>query len=185
MLGLEMAFETGQKTVKDEKMQYAGFYYEEAVRLFADDITRLCRVWTQDEEAAKDCFQNTFLKLYQTKKIFYEAEHMKAWLIRVAKNECNDYHRNFWHRNVELGLPLETKEKFYMDGESSEEAERLVAAIRTLSVKYREVLVLYYYQEYDTKEISEILHISVNTVKSRLRRGRNKLGEILRFAGKQ
>ena len=46
---------------------YAGIPYEEIVRRYADDITRLCVVWTQNEEAAKDCFQNTFLKLYMTK----------------------------------------------------------------------------------------------------------------------
>lgn len=49
---------------------YAGIPYEEIVRRYADDITRLCVVWTQNEEAAKDCFQNTFLKLYMTKKKF-------------------------------------------------------------------------------------------------------------------
>ena len=49
---------------------YAGIPYEEIVRRYADDITRLCVVWTQNEEAAKDCFQNTFLKLYMTKKSF-------------------------------------------------------------------------------------------------------------------
>ena len=34
---------------------YAGIPYEEIVRRYADDITRLCVVWTQNEEAAKDC----------------------------------------------------------------------------------------------------------------------------------
>lgn len=63
---------------------YAGIPYEEIVRRYADDITRLCVVWTQNEEAAKDCFQNTFLKLYATKKSFREEEHIKAWLFKVA-----------------------------------------------------------------------------------------------------
>ena len=71
---------------------YAGIPYEEIVRRYADDITRLCVVWTQNEEAAKDCFQNTFLKLYMTKKSFREEEHIKAWLFKVARNECRDYH---------------------------------------------------------------------------------------------
>lgn len=50
--------------------KYAGMEYEDVVRQYADDITRLCVVWTQNEEAAKDCFQNTFLKLYQTEQTF-------------------------------------------------------------------------------------------------------------------
>ena len=68
--------------------KYAGMEYEDVVRQYADDITRLCVVWTQNEEAAKDCFQNTFLKLYQTEQTFREEEHIKAWLYTVARNEC-------------------------------------------------------------------------------------------------
>jgi len=52
--------------------------------------------------------------------------------------------------------------------------------LRKLSLKHREVLVLYYYQEYSTKEISDILQLSVNTVKSRLQRGREKLAKIIK-----
>lgn len=65
--------------------KYAGMEYEDVVRQYADDITRLCVVWTQNEEAAKDCFQNTFLKLYQTEQTFREEEHIKAWLYTVAR----------------------------------------------------------------------------------------------------
>ena len=90
--------------------KYAGIEYEDVVRQYADDITRLCVVWTQNEEAAKDCFQNTFLKLYQTEQTFREEEHIKAWLYTVARNECRDYHRQFWNRNVDIGyVPQENQ----------------------------------------------------------------------------
>lgn len=159
------------------KRRYAGMEYEEVVRALADNITRLCVVRTQDTEAAKDCFQNTFLKLYQTKREFRDMEHIKAWLICVARNECNDYHRAFWRRNVDLGyIPEDDKETiFYGDNET----ERLVTALHKIGAKYREILYLYYYEEYDTNEIAKMLHISVNTVKSRLRRGRTALAGIM------
>ena len=60
------------------------------------------------------------------------------------------------------------------------DTETLINALRKISLKYREILVLYYYQEYTTKEISDILQLSVNTVKSRLRRGREKLATIIK-----
>lgn len=157
--------------------KYAGMKYEEAMRLFADDITRLCVVWTQNAEDAKDCFQNTFIKLYQTKKEFYDAQHLKAWLICVARNECNDYHRTFWKRNVDLGFTPDEESKILFDYD--EETEKLLSALHKLSRKYREVLVLYYYEEYETTEIAKILQLNINTVKSRLYRGREKLGKII------
>jgi len=137
---------------------YAGMSYEEVVEKYSDYITRMCVVWTQNEEAAKDCFQNTFIKLYKSSKTFNDSEHLKAWLLRVAR------------------VKNDSVNKIQFDSDT----ENLVKALRKLSLKYREVLVLYYYQEYSTKEISDILQLSVNTVKSRLQRGREKLAKIIK-----
>jgi len=164
--------------------EYAGMSYEEVIEKYSDYITRMCVVWTQNEEAAKDCFQNTFIKLYKSSKTFNDSEHLKAWLLRVARNECNDYHRTFWNKNVSIGLDREKLERVKNDSANKiqfdSDTENLVKALRKLSLKYREVLVLYYYQEYSTKEISDILQLSVNTVKSRLQRGREKLAKIIK-----
>ena len=183
---------------------YAGMSYEEVIEKYSDYITRMCVVWTQNEEAAKDCFQNTFIKLYKCSKTFNDSEHLKAWLLRVARNECNDYHpsrpcgrtrqqrgkpedKSFWNKNVSVGLDKEKLENVHKDSGNSmrelqydSDTEILINALRRIPLKYREILVLYYYQEYTTKEISDILQLSVNTVKSRLRRGREKLATIVK-----
>ena len=167
--------------------EYAGMSYEEVIEKYSDYITRMCVVWTQNEEAAKDCFQNTFIKLYKCSKTFNDSEHLKAWLLRVARNECNDYHKSFWNKNVSVGLDKEKLENVHKDSGNSmrelqydSDTEILINALRRIPLKYREILVLYYYQEYTTKEISDILQLSVNTVKSRLRRGREKLATIVK-----
>ncbi|MFA9560434.1 RNA polymerase sigma factor [Evansella sp. AB-rgal1] len=54
----------------------------------------------------------------------------------------------------------------------------------SLSGKYKEVLILYYYQEMNMKEISEVLNISINTVESRLLRGKDALKRRLERGGK-
>ena len=59
---------------------YAGMSYEEVVEKYSDYITRMCVVWTQNEEAAKDCFQNTFIKLYKSSKTFKQ-EHLYIYNI--------------------------------------------------------------------------------------------------------
>ena len=121
---------------------YAGIPYEEIVRRYADDITRLCVVWTQ--------------------------------------NECRDYHKQFWNRNVDIGYDPKQYERQSVLQVDDPDTEQLVKALRSLSFKYREVLVLYYYEEYNTSEIAKLLNVSVNTVKSRLRRGKEKLADILK-----
>ncbi|WP_339149811.1 MULTISPECIES: sigma-70 family RNA polymerase sigma factor [unclassified Sutcliffiella] len=54
-------------------------------------------------------------------------------------------------------------------------SDEIIQQIASLSGKYKEVLILYYYQEMNMKEISDVLHISINTVKSRLLRGKDAL----------
>lgn len=161
------------------QQNYAGLSYEEVVTKFADTITRLCIVWTQNTEEAKDCFQNTFLKLLETQKEFKDQEHLKAWLICVAKNECRDLKKLFWNRKVELGIPYEEKIEELQEAEEREEIAQVVEALRMLPLKYREVLLLYYYEGYDTGQIAKMLHSNVNTIRSRMKRGREKLAMLL------
>ena len=159
--------------------------FETVLRRHADCITRLCLVNTGNQEDAKDCCQNVFLKLYLSDKKFSNEEHLKAWLIRIAINECRDFHRTLWKRKVDLGYQGVTEEKLsgkqIINGEEQviykEECRELLAALQRLPERYREVLYLYYYESFHTGEIAEMLNLRVNTVKSRLLRGRKKLAE--------
>jgi len=60
-----------------------------------------------------------------------------------------------------------------------EQQSELVEALLQLSIKYREVLILHYYDDYKIREIAELLQVSENTVKTRLVRGREKLKPLL------
>ena len=60
-----------------------------------------------------------------------------------------------------------------------EQQSSLVQAMFTLPIKYREILIFYYYEDYTVKEISQLLAISENTVKTRLVRAREKLKPLL------
>lgn len=55
------------------------------------------------------------------------------------------------------------------------EEERLSLSVLDLPVKYREIIILYYYEELPVEKICEILNMNPNTVKTRLNRGREKL----------
>lgn len=162
-----------------ENSTYAGMSFEDVTKEFSDNVTRICISATGNYEDAKDCFQNTFLKLYTSKKSFNNKEHLKAWLLRVAINECKDYHRSFWKRNVDFDYDYD---KFFatqstMKWGDTDEMETLLTALRSLPYKYYQIIYLYYIEGYNTSEISVLLHISCNTVKSRLNRGRKILKE--------
>ena len=142
--------------------------YYDALILFANHLLN-------NAEAAEDVVQDTFIQYHTYKKEFDTEEHIRAWLIRVAINKSKNITRSFWHRNK---CNLEE----YMETLTFEtpESETLFDTVMKLPEKYRIVLHLFYYEDYTTQEISDILHLSVNNVKTRLSRGRALLKETLK-----
>lgn len=150
--------------------------YTKAVDAYADTVYRVAYNYTYSRVDSEDVLQNVFLKLFQSMQIFESEEHLKGWLIRVTVNECRNLHRSFWKRNI---IQVEEIIKS-MDNPIPGEETDLHYALAKLPGKYRIIIHMYYYEEYKTKEISEILNVNEATVRTRLARGRDKLRELLK-----
>lgn len=144
--------------------------YKAIVIKYSDMVTRVAIMNVKNVDDAKDCYQNVFMKLYRYNKEFKSNEHLKAWLIRVTINECKDYQKQFWKRNIDIDKIIVGKE---------DEKLVILPVVMKLTSKYRNVLYLYYYEGYSTSEIAKILKESINTIKSRLTRGRKLLKKKL------
>ena len=155
---------------------YADMSYEQVVRKYADTVASACVMRLGNWADAEDCFQNTFVKLYTSAPDFRDSEHLKAWLIRVAINEC----RTLQRRSGRI-LPLEAAENIPVF--MCEEPDSFPAVLMRLKPKYREALYLFYCEEYKVDEVAGILGRNPNTVKTLLRRGREQLREI--YGGEQ
>lgn len=154
---------------------YAGLSYDAVLQKYADTVAGVCVMRLQNWADAEDCFQNTFIKLFQHSPDFQSETHLKAWLIRVAVNEC----RNYIAKNRRF-LSLNTTDKATAGEPSAwHDNERDISwALMRTEPKYREVLYLHYCEQYKVAEIAEILSIKPNTVKTLLKRGREKLKKI-------
>lgn len=151
--------------------------YERIASLYMNTIYRVALNASKNKTDAEDIVQITFLKLWKSKEIFNDDEHIRKWLIRVAINECNSLFRTTWKRKtVAIGGVKEFPVIF-------EESTELFTIINDLPVKDRKIIHLYYYEEYTVKEISEIMGISVTAVQTRLYRIRNRLREKLEKGG--
>lgn len=126
-------------------------------------------------EDAKDVVQDTFLQYYTISKDFESEEHIRAWLFRVAVNRAKDVTKSFWHRNK---LSLEDFEET-LTFEAPEDKD-LFDSVMRLPEKYRTVIHFFYYEDMSVKEIADLLQISENNVKTRLCRGRQLLGDLLK-----
>ncbi|MBY0203159.1 sigma-70 family RNA polymerase sigma factor [Paenibacillus polysaccharolyticus] len=136
---------------------------------YADTLFRIAMVHLGRREDAEEATQDTFIKWMEKAPAFNDAEHQKAWLIRVITNHCKSLLRKGWRkREVKLG----TVEPVMMD---NPEDQALIELVLSLPVKYRSVVHLYYYEDYGIRDISQILEISESAVKMRLQRGRQLL----------
>lgn len=135
-----------------------------------DMIFRIAFSYLRSREDADDATQNVLLALYRTDKAFGDGEHLKAWLIRVTVNECKKMLRSPWRRR---NVPLEEYAGAMPFRETRD--SDLFLAIMSLDLKYRSVIVLYYYEGYEIAEIGSLLGIPAGTVGTRLARARNML----------
>jgi RNA polymerase sigma factor (sigma-70 family) len=145
---------------------------------YATDLKRIAYLYVNDLAECEDIIQEVFISCYQNLSKYRHESNYKTWLIRITINKCKDYRKRWSVKNMlyksEI-FPVETNdsaEEQYIQGLNSTE---IIKQIALLSNKYKEVLILYYYQEMSMSEISEVLEININTVKSRLLRGKGML----------
>lgn len=151
---------------------------ERALNLFGDDILRLAFSYLKRREDAEDIVQETLIRLMKSAKQFEGEEQLKAWLLRVSANLCRDQLKSSNHKK-QVALP-EGYEVASEDSAMPEGESEVMQAVMSLPEKYRSVIHLYYFEEYATKEIAEILDKKEATVRSLLKRGREKLENMMK-----
>ena len=154
--------------------------FEEIYRQYATDVLRFSYFYLGNREQAEDVMQDTFLRLL-TNSPDLEDGAVKPWLLKVSLNRCRDIWRTSWAKRVIVGSPLlEMMPDNGIPLEERQEKQDLLREINRLPAPFKEVILLYYYQQVSIPEISRILHISTGTVSSRLSRGRQKLEILLK-----
>ena len=126
----------------------------------------------KNETDCEDAVQTAILTAYQKLDTLKNETFFKTWLVRILINVCNKQ-LNHNKRFVNIQEYMETVPP------SSEINIDVKIALEGLPIKIREVVVLYYIEEFSVKEIKSILNIPEGTVKSRLSKGRELLKLVL------
>lgn len=145
-----------------------------AIDRYSDMVKRICFCHLKNEADTEDIFQNVFLKYLLYDGIFENAEHEKAWFIRVTINACKDFLKSLLRHRT---LPLDVLAKETVDFHSGH--CDILHAVLSLPPKYRDVIYLHYYEGYTAAEIAKILKARENTIYSHLSRGRSMLKKKL------
>ena len=152
----------------DERAEYL-------VEHYADLILRTGKTWLGDMDDAKDICQTVLIKLLENPREFPDPVQERAWVIRVAVNECKNWRKTAWFRRR---VPLD--ESLQLAAEDPEpEDGGLLAQVQALPAMYREVIFLRYYEGYEVKEIAALRGRSPALVSTHLKRGKEKLRNML------
>ena len=143
------------------------------------DMYKVAKARLNSEEDIGDAIQETILSAYKNICVLKNANYFKTWLIRILINKCNDIIAN--NKNivyVEEYYESSIKNEILADKDKFENNIAFKEILENLSETYRVVVVLYYVNGFNTREISEILNEKEGTIKSRLSRAREKLREF-------
>lgn len=135
---------------------------------------------------AEDLTQDVFTRAYEKLHTFRTGRRFFPWLYTIAVNRCRDHLRrkkirqNLFSEEPDGFQPTALKSDAFADQPDSRmEVNRVTEAMQQLPAKYSEPLLLYYREEFSTKEIANTLGISVPAVKVRIHRGRGLLRRIM------
>jgi len=143
-------------------------------------LLRLAYFYVRDWPIAEDIIQEVFVTYYLKSDQFENRSSLKTYLAKITVNKCHDHLRS-WKNKIHIythrlfdnsSSKKETPEQILIDRDQD---DLLIREVLDLSIKYRDVILLYYYQEFTIVEISKILNCPENTVKTRLSRAKAML----------
>jgi RNA polymerase sigma-70 factor (ECF subfamily) len=152
---------------------------------YEEKILRYAKKFLLDREDSKDLVQEVFIKAYTNIQSFDTKKKFSPWIYRIAHNEFVNAVKKrsripVFSFDPDLFLPHPiADETSDSEAEKKELKQTLDQSLEKISAKYREPLILYYFEELDYKEIAEILQIPTSTVGVRLRRGRMMLKKLM------
>lgn len=153
---------------------------EHLISLYGESIKKLSYTYVQNWAIAEDITQETFIASYKKLNDFRGESSYRTWLYKIAINKCKDFMRSKWFR---FGIQFySNKEKETADIKSVEEDFigkeddfLLAKSVLALPKIYREVIILYYYEDLKIWEIEELTGVKQDTIKTRLRRAKDRL----------
>ena len=137
---------------------------------------------------AEDIVQNSFIKAYRNLYSFNTKKRFSSWIYRIVHNEAINQIKKqkkiiSLDDNKFLLETLFTNEDIQLDFEKKEISENIQKCLNKLPIKYSEPLILFFLEEKSYTEISDILRIPVNTVGTRIKRGKIYLKKICEKKG--
>ena len=178
-----MTYEELTKNIEKAKMddEYA---FNKIIKYLKDDLFRIAKSRLLNDEDAIDAVQETIFTIYKSLKRLKQSSKIKNWSIKILINNCNKiYSQKKKRKEISYEVLYQndaTIEKY--DFECTDDLEGL---FKSLDTDERTIITLFYVQDYTSKDISKILNMNINTVKTKLLRAKEKIRNYINIDKKE
>jgi RNA polymerase sigma-70 factor (ECF subfamily) len=155
--------------------------FEEIVARWQGPLINLAYRFFRDRGKAEEMAQEAFMKIYKGLPKWRQDARFSTWLYTVAMNHYRSELRRYGPPTVDFEemAPVTAGGNLTEEIDQRLRADAVRRAVATLPPKYREVVVLFYFQDKDLAETARIAQLPEGTVKARLFRARQQLEERL------
>lgn len=160
--------------MKNSAKTYDWSDIDRVINTYSTQLLRLAYSYTCNLEDAEDVVQEVFIKFAASSE-FESEEHIRAWLIRVTINICINLNKSS-HKTKQTVLDFDIPQQ-------EEDSIDLMPYLAQLPDKYKSVLYLYYFEEYDVEYIATLLEKRTSSIYTMLDRGRKQLKILLEKEG--
>ncbi len=163
--------------VKERSEHVDNPHWQELLTTHTQKLLHISFLYVKDWHAAEDIVQDVFVKYFETYEQFRHESSVTTYLTRMTINRSKDYLKSFRYRTQQLTTyftqSITTKDSLIIN----EERNVIADAILALPLKYREPVILYFYEELTFHEIAVLLHLPESTVHYRFTQAKLKLRE--------
>jgi len=157
--------------------------YSEIIRRYQNKLVHYLRKFFRDQYELEDVLQEVFIKTYRNLYAFDTEKKFSSWIYRIAHNEAINHIK----KNRRSSISLDDQEWELVDDSMNIKdkidlniaKEKIEKALIKIKIKYREALILYFFEQKSYDEISDILQIPKSTVGTLIMRGKNMLKDLL------
>jgi len=163
-------------------------YFAALVERYIPKLTRyIKRRSAATSDDVEDLLQNIFIKVYRNINEYDTSLLFSSWIYRITHNEMIDWYRREKRRSTlslddeaqDIIAKLITEEDLTTRFSNQEQKQYIIDTLNTLDEKYKEILLLRFFEEKTYEEIADILKIPAGTVAVRINRAKKQLQKTL------
>lgn len=159
--------------------------FSEVMHRYQTKLSHYLKKFFRSQDELDDVLQEVFIKAYKNLYGFDVDKKFSSWIYRIAHNEAINHIKKNSRKNISLDETeweiVDEKLDLHDEFDNKQLGEKIQRAMGELKQKYREPLILYFFEQKSYEEISDILRLPRNTVGILIMRGKSKLKDILKY----